>query len=83
MTNNKNLIGDKVRIARHLSKPKITQLELSARLQLQGVMIGDSTVGKIENGMSAVTDIQLIAFSKALNVSVLWLLGLDEGLGKS
>jgi len=74
----RNLIGRRVKAARHFSDPKITQLDLSVKLQLQGVMIGDSTIGKIENGTSAVTDIQLIAFSKALNVSVLWLLGLEN-----
>ena len=74
----RNLIGDRVRLARNKSSPKLTQQELSARLQVQGVMIGDSTIGKIENQTSAVTDIQLMAFSKALNVSVLWLLGLEK-----
>ena len=73
----RNIIGARVKMARHFTKPKITQAELSARLQLQGVMIGDSTIGKIENNASAVTDIQLVAFSRALNVSVLWLLGLE------
>lgn len=74
----RNIIGEKIKIARCLSNPKITQLELSAKLQLQEVMIGDSTIGKIENGTSAVTDIQLMAFAKALNVSVLWLLGIED-----
>lgn len=74
----RNIVGERIKIARSLSNPKITQLELSARLQIQNVMIGDSTIGKIENGTSAVTDIQLLAFSKALNVSVLWLLGLES-----
>ena len=73
----RNIIGDRVRVARISANPKVTQLELSARLQIQGVMIGDSTIGKIENGASAVTDIQLLAFAKALNVSVLWLLGIE------
>ena len=76
----RNLIGERVRLARQLASPKITQLELSARLQVQDVRIGDSTVGKIENGTSAVTDIQLLAFSKALNVSVLWLLDIENHL---
>jgi transcriptional regulator with XRE-family HTH domain len=76
--NKRNLIGERVRIARNNLSPKLTQLELSARLQVQGVMIGDSTIGKIENHTSAVTDIQLVALSQALNVSVLWLLGLEE-----
>ena len=74
----RNIIGAKVRIARNNHTPKLTQQELSARLQLQGVMIGDSTIGKIENHTSAVTDIQLVALSKALNVSVLWLLGIED-----
>ena len=74
----RNLIGERVRVARNKLSPKLTQQELSARLQLQGVMIGDSTIGKIENYTSAVTDMQLVAFSKALNVSVLWLLGMED-----
>jgi transcriptional regulator with XRE-family HTH domain len=74
----RNLIGARIRIARNKSTPKITQQELSARLQIQGVMIGDSTIGKIENHTSAVTDIQLVAIAKALNVSVLWLIGMEN-----
>jgi len=74
----RNISGKRIRIARGLPNPKITQLELSARLQILGVLIGDITISKIENGTSAVTDIQLVAFSKALNVSVLWLLGFDD-----
>ena len=74
----RNIIGERVRIARNSAHPKITQRELSARLQILGVMIGDSAIGKIENGTSAVTDIQLLAFAKALNVSSAWLLGLEN-----
>jgi len=74
----RNIIGERIKIARGLLNPKVTQLELSARLQVQDVMIGDSTIGKIENGTSAVTDIQLVAFSKALNVGILWLLGFED-----
>lgn len=74
----RNLIGERIKLARTKSKPKITQAELSARLQILGVNIGDSAIGKIENGASAVTDIQLVALAKALNVSVLWLLDEKE-----
>ena len=74
----RNIIGERVRLARVALNPKITQVDLSARLQVLGVMLGDSSIGKIENGVSAVTDIQLLAFSKALNVSVSWLLGLED-----
>lgn len=78
MDEKRNLIGERIKLARTKSKPKVTQAELSARLQILGVNIGDSAIGKIENGASAVTDIQLVAFAKALNVSVLWLLGEKE-----
>ena len=74
----RNVSGERIKIARNSSSPKITQLDLSARLRVLDVMIGDSTIGKIENGTSAVTDIQLLAFAKALNVSALWLLGLED-----
>lgn len=78
MKTRRNLIGERIKLARTSSNPKITQLELSARLQVLGVNIGDSTIGKIENGTSAVTDIQLVAFAEALKVPILWLLGESE-----
>ena len=74
----RNIIGERVKLAREAYSPKLTQVDLSARLQVLGVMLGDSAIGKIENGTSAVTDIQLIAFSQILNVSVLWLLGIED-----
>ena len=74
----RNIAGERIKSARNAMHPKLTQLDLSARLQILGVMIGDSTIGKIENGTSSITDIQLVAFAKALNVSVLWLLGMEK-----
>ena len=74
----RNIIGERVRVARGMLNPKLTQVDLSARLQVLSIMLGDSAIGKIENGTYSVTDIQLMAFSKALNVSVLWLLGLED-----
>ena len=75
----RNVIGKRIRKARLSAKPKITQVDLSARLEFYGVTLTDSSIGKIENGTSAVTDIQLIAFAKALKVSTAWLLGeVDE-----
>lgn len=74
----RNIAGKRIRIAREKATPKITQLELSARLQTLGINIGDSTIGKMENGASAITDVQLIAFAKALRVSTSWLLGEKE-----
>lgn len=60
-------------------KPKASQADISARLAVQGVTLSANSIGKIEMGTRPVTDIQLVAFSKALKVPVTWLLGLDEG----
>lgn len=80
MENNKpkNLIGDKVRQARHRNKPKITQTDLIARLAVRGIELEKTTISKIETKTRPVTDIELVAIADALGVSVLWLLGLEQ-----
>ncbi len=80
MENNKpkNLIGDKVRQARHRNKPKITQTDLIARLAVRGIELEKTTISKIETNTRPVTDIELVAIADALGVSVLWLLGLEQ-----
>ena len=72
--NNRNIIGVRLKNARLSEKPKATQKDISARLEIEGINLSDSTIGKIENGTSAVTDIQLMAFAKVLKVSPVWLL---------
>ena len=74
-----NLIGARLRQARLAEKPKATLSDISARLEVNGVSLSISSIAKIERGERIVTDIQLVAFSKALKVPVTWLLGLDEG----
>jgi len=71
----RNLIGEKVRQARHKSKPKITQTDLLARLAVRGIELEKTSVSKIEAKTRPVTDIELIAIADALGVSILWLLG--------
>ncbi|GAB6087236.1 helix-turn-helix domain-containing protein [Alkaliphilus crotonatoxidans] len=77
MTNNnkqRNLIGNRVRQARHNSKPKITQTDLLARLAVRGIELEKTTISKIEAKTRPVTDIELVALAEALGVSILWLL---------
>ena len=76
--NEKNLIGSRVREARHKSKPKITQTDLLARLAVRGIELEKTTISKIEAKNRPVTDIELVAIADALGVSVLWLLGLES-----
>lgn len=68
-------MGLRVRNARRKAKPPITQLDLLARLQLQGLKIDQPTLSKIENGVRPVYDYEVIALAKALKVSVAWLYG--------
>ena len=78
----KNLIGDRVRQARHRTRPKITQSDLLARLALRGIELEKTTISKIEAKTRPVTDIELVAIADSLNVSILWLLDLEQELGE-
>ena len=49
---------------------EISQRELADRLQLIGLDIDKNAVQRIESGQRFVTDIELIALSKALSHSV-------------
>ena len=70
----RNIVGARVRQARKIAKPPITQVDLVARLQLLSIVIDQSGLSKIENGQRPVSDIEVVAFAKALKVSVAWLL---------
>ena len=74
MTERRNIAGERIRLARLSEKPPATQKDISARLELNGVILSDSAIGKIEHGVSAVTDLQLKAFAKVLKVTTSWLL---------
>lgn len=71
----RNVIGSRVRQARRMSKPPITQVELVARLQVLGLRLDQSALSKIEMGVRPVLDFEVVALAKALKVSPAWLLG--------
>jgi len=71
----KNIIGARIRKARLDAKPLITQTDLVARLQLEGLKdIDQPIISRIEKGERLVTDYEIKAIAKALKVSVGWLL---------
>lgn len=78
MEKRKNIVGIKIRIARLAEKPRATQQDISARLEIQGTTLSASAIGKIENGACSVTDLQIYAFAKALKVKPEWLIQQDE-----
>jgi len=70
----RNIVGIRVRQARKVAKPPITQSDLIARLQLLDMNIDQSGLSKIENGQRPVTDIEVVALAKALKITEEWLL---------
>ena len=70
------LIGAKVEDLR--KKLGMKQKELLAQLQVHGVNVNASGLSKIEGQTRSVSDIELMAFAQILNVSVLYLLGIQE-----
>lgn len=68
----KNLCGSKIRQLR-LQK-RLSQYELAARLQIEGVTIEQDSISRIEIGTRFVADYEVTVFAKVFNVSVSWLL---------
>lgn len=72
----KNLCGDRVREAR--TRKRMTQADLAARLQIAEITMERDSVSRIEIGTRFVTDYELVALSKILQVSVQWLLEMED-----
>ena len=68
-----NLCG--VRIAEIRKSMGISQRELADRLQVTGLDVDKNAVQRIEAGKRFVTDIELVALAKVLNVTVEQLIG--------
>ncbi len=72
----RNVVGAKVEARR--KELGIKQKELLALLKEKGIEINASGLSKLEGQIRSVPDYELIALSQALDVSVNWLLGLEE-----
>ncbi len=71
----KNICGDRVRAAR--KNLGLSQENLAARLQTEGVNIERDSVSRIEIGTRFVADFELAILCKVLNVSANYLLGIE------
>ena len=71
----KNICGQRVKQAR--KKLGLSQADLAARLQIEGVIIERDSISRIEIGTRFVTDYELLALSKVLNTPLALLLGLE------
>lgn len=68
----KNLCGNRVREARQ--KQRLSQSDLAARLQIEGIILERDSVSRIEAGTRFVADYELKILAKVLNVDIMWLL---------
>lgn len=71
----KNICGDRIRQARALRK--ISQSELAAKMQVEGITIERDSISRIEIGTRFVTDYELKVFAKVLMVNIMWLISDD------
>lgn len=70
----KNICGQRVKEAR--KKLKLSQENLAAKLQVEGVNIERDSVSRIEIGTRFVADYELAALCKILSVTPEYLLGI-------
>jgi len=71
----KNISGERIREAR--LKLRLTQADLAARVQVEGVIMERDSISRIEIGTRFIPDYEIPVFARVLGVSVLWLLGIE------
>lgn len=68
----KNLCGDRIREARLVQH--MSQSDLAARMQIEGIILERDSISRIEIGTRFVADYELMVFAKVLKVDIEWLL---------
>ena len=71
----KNLCGNRIREAR--LRQRLSQYDLAARLQTQGILIEQDTISRIEIGTRFVAGSEVKVVAKVMNVPLEWLLEED------
>ena len=72
----KNVSGEKIRQMRNIKR--MSQSDLAAKMQVEGVMLERDSISRIEGGERFVADYELRVFAKVLGVDVKWLLNEKE-----
>lgn len=71
-----NLCGKRIAVIR--KEKKLSQRKLAAKMQLLGFDVDHYFIRRVENGERFVTDIDLVIFSKALDVSITDILSAED-----
>ena len=72
----KNICGKQVRSARKALQ--LSQQDLAARLQIEGINLERDSISRIEIGTRFVADFELLTLCKVLGVSADFLLGIEK-----
>lgn len=72
----RNIVG--ARVEQRRKSLGMKQKDLLMQLQFNGIDLNASGLSKLEGQIRSVQDFELVALAKVLDVSVLWLLGLEE-----
>lgn len=71
-----NVCGERVKAARE--RQGISQENLAAKIQLNGLSLTQKAVSRIETGFRIVPDYEIPLLAEALKVNPLWLLGMVD-----
>jgi len=71
-----NISGARIKEAR--KKAGLSQGMLAARLQVRGLPVEQMAISRMETGLRVVADFELPIIADALDVTVTWLLGLEQ-----
>lgn len=69
----RNAIGKRIRAARLMQKPPVSQEDLAARLAVRGIYFDRSAISRMEAQKRFIRDYEIIAIAECLNVSIEWL----------
>ena len=78
---NRNIISERLRRARQLFDPPLTQDQLAGRLAARQVSLDRVAITKVENGQRCVFDFELKVLAEVLEIDVRWLLGIQASGG--
>jgi len=79
----RNIIGKRVKEARHRYDPPLTQDQLAGRLARSGVQLDRVALAKLEGGLRSAFDFEVKGLAAVLKVDANWLLGIDASTAAS
>jgi hypothetical protein len=82
----RNIVGGRVKEARQVHVPPLTQDQLSGKLAKEGVQLDRVAIAKIESGIRCAFDFEVKALAAVLKVDANWLLGIGgriQGIRKA